>query len=225
MSGDGLVVTGLAAAVGRPPRRLWRGVSFRVPPGSSAAVRGASGSGKSTLLASLVGLRPVVEGTVVFADVDLSLLTRRRHRRFFRDTCCFVPQDDLVSPEMTIREALDPVRGWTTGRRSFDADVARALERVGLGGRGAEPTAVLSGGERSRVALARVVLRQRELIVLDEPTAALDGAAVRDVLDVLDELRHGGASVVVATHDPVIGAWADLRVDLAARRVRPRRAP
>jgi putative ABC transport system ATP-binding protein len=233
VSALGLSVSDLGVQVGTPRRALWQGVSFQVASGKAVAVTGPSGSGKSTLMSALAGFgRPAggrttsmsaeiaqLRGRIIFDGVDVVQLRGRRHREFLRRSCAFAPQCDLLMPELTVGENLDVLRPWSSTRRSFDGVVARALERTGMTGRAGDLVGLLSGGERSRVALARVLLRPAALVLLDEPTAALDPAAREAVLDVLGELRAQGATLVIATHDLAVAAWTDDRVDLTGATV------
>lgn len=210
------VVRARALRASRGGRLLWSNLSFDVHAGSSLAVTGPSGSGKTTLLHCLGLLAPVDAGSLAIAGEDATRLTTATRRRLFRGTVAHLLQDYALVDEWTVRRNVDMATlGRRTQRRGRALERARALERVGLEGSEHRRVHTLSGGEQQRVALARLVLRQPRLVVADEPTAALDDDNVGMVLSVLDELRTGGAVVVVATHDERVVDWCDRRLDLA----------
>jgi ATP-binding cassette subfamily C protein CydCD len=188
-----------------------------VLPGEVIAVGGPSGCGKSTLLGVLLGLLTPDDGTVRIGDVDLAALDRRG----WHERVAWVPQ----RPHLFRASVLENVR---LGRRDAGMrDVWRSLEAAGLadvvrqlphglatvlgdGGFG------LSAGERQRLALARVFLRDAPLVLLDEPTAALDGDTEREVLEALRSLLSGRTGVVVA-HRPALLEICDRGVTLDTR--------
>jgi thiol reductant ABC exporter CydD subunit len=201
-----------------PGRRVpaLEGAALVVAPGETVAVTGPSGCGKSTLLAVVLGLRLPDAGTVSLGGVDLADLDLDDWRRHIG----WVPQ----RPHLFARSVADNVR---LGRPdATDADVAEALESAGLTEvvrrlpRGAdtplgEGGAGLSAGERQRVSLARAFVRDAPLLLLDEPTASLDGQTETDVLEAVRRLLNGRTAVIVA-HRPALGALADRVVELPA---------
>lgn len=178
-------------------RRALRAVSFEVAEGGFLAVTGPNGAGKTTLLRMLVGLASPTRGTIEVAA------TRRR--------IGFLGHEPLVYGELTGFENLllyaDLYR--LTRRREL---ATAALARVGLGDVASERARSYSRGMTQRLALARALLHEPQLVVLDEPHTALDTEGAGLVDGVLAELRRS-ATVVVATHDP------DRIVDLATARL------
>lgn len=190
--------------------RALRGVSLDVAPGEVVALVGESGSGKTVLGLSILGLLqstppPVVEGTVEVAGVDLTR-SRPEDVRVLRATRLgAVFQDPMTSlnPTMTIGDQLCEV--------ADDREhAARLLADVGV----PEPASrldayphELSGGQRQRVMIAMAVARRPSLIILDEPTTALDVTVQAQVLELLGDLRRlTGASMVFITHDLGVAA-------------------
>jgi ATP-binding cassette subfamily C protein CydCD len=186
-----------------------RDVSLRLEPGTTVALTGPSGVGKSTLLAVLLGfVRPQV-GAVRCGGVDVADLDPD----VWRSQIAWVPQ----RPHLFAGTIADNVR---LGRpEASDAAVDEALARAGLsslvrglpGGTGAivgENGVGLSAGERQRLALARAFLRDAPLLLLDEPTAALDGETEADVLAAVTRLAEGRTVLLVA-HRPALAAIAD----------------
>ncbi len=191
------------------------GASFEVQPGELLALAGPSGCGKSTLLAMLLGFVQPDEGSVEVGDVNLATVDGDAWRK----RVAWVPQ----RPHLFAGTIADNVR---LGRPDAgQAEINQALAAAGLaelvaalpegvhtrlGDRGTG----LSAGERQRVALARAFLRDPQLLLLDEPTANLDGKTEADVLDAVARLSRGRTVVMVA-HRPALLALADRVVDLS----------
>ncbi|ROQ04520.1 putative ABC transport system ATP-binding protein [Rathayibacter sp. PhB93] len=206
-----ILATHLAKGYGR--RTLWSGLDVTVASGSTLALTGASGSGKSTLLNCLGLLDAPDSGSIEVDGEELTRLRAHGRRRFRRDRLGYLFQSYALVDTATVEQNLAIALGERRGHRDrFE----RALERVGLAGRGRERVARLSGGEQQRVALARLLVKSPTLVLADEPTGALDAENSETVLDVLAELAGHGASVVVATHDRAIARWCDDRLHLAA---------
>ncbi len=197
MAEPALRLQGLSAAYGRQP--VLEGVTGSVDPGGSLALIGPNGAGKSTLIRSILGLVPVVTGTV-----EVLGTTPERAR----GDVAYVPQADTLDPAFPV-DAFGVVLmgryrrvGWLRRPGRQDRAVARAaLERVGLGSRGGDRFGTLSGGQRQRVLLARAIAQEAHLLLLDEPFNGVDSTTTEVVLDVLAELRDEGVALVMATHD------------------------
>ncbi|UGT65239.1 heme ABC transporter ATP-binding protein [Nocardia asteroides] len=195
--------------VARGPRTVLRDVDFEVAAGQVVALVGPNGAGKSTLLAALAGELPATTGTVELDGRPVtawSALDMARRR-------AVLPQSHTVGFPFTAREVVAMGRApWSgTGRDLGDEaaiDTALAAADIGhLAGR-AFPT--LSGGERARVALARVLAQGTATLLLDEPTAALDLGHQEAVLTLARERARAGAAVVIVVHDlGIAAAYAD----------------
>ncbi len=190
-------------------------MSFDVRPGEVVALTGPSGCGKSTVLAAVLGLVPVQLGTVRVGDVALGELDRRA----WHSQLAWVAQ----RPHLFARSVADNVRLGHPD--AGDDDVRRVLDDVGLGAvidrlPGGIHAALgdrgggLSAGERQRVALARAFVRDAPLLLLDEPTANLDGRTEEEVLDALERAVRGRTVLLVA-HRPALIALADRTVPVA----------
>jgi thiamine transport system ATP-binding protein len=171
---------------------------WRLPAGRIAAVIGPSGGGKSTLLDAIAGFLAPEAGRVLWHGRDLTPLgpSERPVAMLF--------QDNNLFPHLTAGEnvalALTPKRRLTAAQR---AEVETALARVGLDGLGTRRPAELSGGQQGRVALARVLLQRKPLLLLDEPFAALGPAQRGEMLDLVAALaRETGATVLMVSHAP-----------------------
>lgn len=171
---------------------------FDLPEGARVALLGPSGAGKSTLLGAVAGFVPLAAGRILWAGRDMAPLApgARPLSILFQDNNLF----PHLSAAQNVGLGLRPDLRLSSGDRER---VAAALERVGLGGLGARRPAELSGGQAGRVALARVLLRARPLLLLDEPFAALGPALKAEMLGlVADILSETGATLLMVTHDP-----------------------
>ena len=192
-----LCIDSLAVAYDREP--VLHGVSFDLSPGSSLAVVGPNGAGKSTLLRAILGLAPVVQGTVSVLGLDP--VAARRH-------VAYVPQADSLDPEFPI-SAFDVVLqgryrqiGWLRRPQRADrAAASLALAEVGLTDRARDRFGTLSGGQRQRVLLARAIAQNARLLLLDEPFNGVDATSQQLLVDVMERLRRQGVAIVISTHD------------------------
>ncbi|WP_329524931.1 ABC transporter ATP-binding protein [Streptomyces sp. NBC_01462] len=203
-----LEVTGLDVHYGlrRRRRRALHGLSLSVAPGETVGVIGETGSGKSTFARTVLGLVRASAGRIVIGGEDVSAYGPRQWRGLRRrGVVQYVFQDPLRSldPDLTIEESLvEPLlvqgveRAEAAGRaRTFLARVRLSEELLDrLPGE-------LSGGQRQRVAVARALVTEPRLVILDEPVSALDSANRVQVLQILKELRADGVALVFISHD------------------------
>lgn len=189
------------AVAGYHDRAILHGVSLRVHRGEVLAILGANGSGKSTLLRALLGLLPLTSGSVRLFGAPLPQF---RHR----DRIGYVPQrlgagsgvpatvNELVSSGRLPRRRFP----WPWGAGDRQA-VARAIAAVGLADRGGDRVDTLSGGQQQRAMIARALVTEPELLVLDEPTAGVDAESQVAFAAVLREFVAGGGTVVLVAHE------------------------
>ncbi len=168
-----------------------------VPEGTRMAVIGPSGAGKSTLLGAIAGFVPIAAGRVRWAGAEMTDASPSAR------PVSILFQDNNLFPHLTawqnVALGLRPSLRLSAPERS---QVARALARVGLEGLEARQPARLSGGQQSRVALARVLLRGRPLLLLDEPFAALGPALKAEMLALVAAIcGETGATLLMVTHD------------------------
>jgi iron(III) transport system ATP-binding protein len=172
-------------------------VSLQVPAGHTVALLGASGSGKSTLLNIIAGLEAPESGSVWLDGQDISTWPPERRR------LALMFQDFALFPHLNLRDnvAFGLVE---QGLRRADARerADAALQRFGLGGRGAERVHTLSGGEQQRVALARALITGPQALLLDEPFSALDADLRADLrAEFAERIREHGMRALLVTHD------------------------
>ena len=166
--------------------------------GGIVALVGASGAGKTTLLSLIAGFDQPSGGAIVIDGLDVTNLAPDER------PVTMLFQEHNLFPHLTVEQNIG--LGIHPGLRLSKTDhatVATALGRVGMSGMGRRLPRQLSGGERQRVALARSLVRNRPLLLLDEPFAALGPALKRDMLDLVNQLRHEtGITVLMVSHDP-----------------------
>ena len=183
------------------------GVDLTLPAGSFTALVGASGCGKSTLLQCIAGLDAPTAGTVQLLGTRTNSLRPRPAARFRARHVGFVFQDDNLVTSLSARDNV-ALPGRLRRRPLSRSAVDEALERVGLSDQARHLPHQMSGGERQRVAIARVLASRPDIVFADEPTAALDVAAAATVLDWLAELAGGAGAVPGAVRGTVPAAPA-----------------
>jgi len=171
---------------------------LRIEPGRRVAVIGASGSGKSTLLSLVGGFLTPDQGRILWDGQDITDLPPGER------PASFLFQDQNLFPHLTVAQNVGlGLRPDLRLNGAQQARVSQVLDQVGLDGMAQRRPASLSGGQQSRVALARVLLRARPILLLDEPFAALGPALKTEMLDLLSGIAdQTGATVLMVTHDP-----------------------
>jgi thiamine transport system ATP-binding protein len=189
-----------------------------IPAGSLTALIGPSGAGKSTLLAAIAGFFPPASGRILWNGADLGPLPPGAR------PLSILFQDQNLFPHLTVAQNLGlGLRPDLRLSLAQQAQVQTALGRVGLTGLGARKPGALSGGQQSRVALARTLLRARPLLLLDEPFAALGPALKAGMLDLVRDIAaENGTTVIMVSHDPADAhRIAPLTVVVAEGRAHP----
>ena len=171
---------------------------FSVPTGARVGILGPSGAGKSTLLAVIAGFIQPDTGRILWQGSDLTSIPPGKR------PLSILFQDQNLFPHLSVADnaglGLNPSLRLSVGDRDR---VHAALSRVGLEGFGSRKPGTLSGGQQTRVALARALLQERPLMLLDEPFAALGPALKGEMLDLVAELvGETGATVLMVSHDP-----------------------
>ncbi|MEU4365615.1 metal ABC transporter ATP-binding protein [Promicromonospora sp. NPDC023987] len=183
---------------------ILRGVDLTVRQGEVVALLGANGSGKSTLVRALVGIKAPSEGTVRLLGEPLG--AGRRGAGVDWSRVGYVPQragagggipstaQEVVASGLLHGRRLRLPRGWRD-------QVERALEQVGLADRVRDPVHLLSGGQQQRILIARALVREPDLLVLDEPVAGVDVASQEAFAATMERLVGGGLTVLVVLHE------------------------
>jgi putative ABC transport system ATP-binding protein len=193
-------------------REIIRRESLVCRPGTMTALVGPSGSGKATLLHCLGLLQKPSGGRVSVDGVDTTGWGAAKRRRFWRDHAAFVLPDYGVMETESVAYNVTMSASLLGSRIRGDRQRLRtALEQTGLTGRDDEAASYLSGGEKQRLAVARAIYRRAQVVLVDEPTASLDEANRRRVIDLLAGRAGEGCTVIVATHDDEMIEACDVR--------------
>jgi putative ABC transport system ATP-binding protein len=196
-----------AAAVGSPPALAE--VDLRIAEGEFVALMGPSGSGKSTMLTILGAMNEPTSGRVFVDGIDVYGLSEEKRADFRHEYLGFVFQQQHLLPYLSLLENVElPLVVSELKGQEKRARALAALARVGLIGKENRLPSEISGGEQSRVAIARAVVNEPPLILADEPTGNLDSATGSAVMEMLADLNCSGHTVLVVTHDEAIAAHA-----------------
>src|SRR5579884_856147 len=188
-----------------------REASLELRAGEMSLLMGPSGSGKTTLLAMLSGLLRPDSGQVLALGCDLWRMSDEERERFRLRHCGFIFQGANLMPALNARDHLEMVLRWGT-RLPWTEVKRKAADMLALLGLAHKATLLpehLSGGEKQRVAIGRALIKQPDLFFADEPTSALDWEHGKQVVELLRDTAHHGATVVLVTHDYRILPYAD----------------
>ena len=210
-----LVAEGLTYS--HPGASLAYSFDFEARPGEITAISGQSGSGKSTLLDLIAGFLLPRSGSLTLDGSDLLPLPPEKR------PVSILFQSELLFEHLSVARNIALGLPARLAPEERDTRVATALEEVGLPGLSAQRAATLSGGEKQRVALARTLLRDRAVLLLDEPFSALDDATRSHVRQLVQHLtaRQNWITVLVSHHVDDIAALASRRYRLADGRLGP----
>lgn len=182
-------------------------INLRITQGEFVAIMGASGSGKTTLMNILTCLDTATEGQVFLDGTDAAALDEEGRRRFRAEKIGLVFQQFHLIPFLTALENIMLAQHYHSV--VDEAAARKVLEQVGLGHRVTHLPSQLSGGEQQRVCIARALVNEPPVIFADEPTGNLDEENEQRVLDLLTDLHRQGRTIVMVTHNPTLGQFAD----------------
>jgi ABC-type Mn2+/Zn2+ transport system ATPase subunit len=207
MNEPAVLAENLAVGYGGPP--VLREVSFAVPPGRTVCVLGPNGGGKTTLFRALLGELDPASGTVCVSGRPAYVAQTERTRLDF----------PVSAFDVALMGTLAHGRWWLPPRRVDRAAARAALERVGLANQADAPFGELSGGQRQRALLARALVQDAPVLLLDEPLSGVDPASASLIDDVFAGLRDEGHALLVSSHDVESARGFDLVLCLHRRQV------
>ena len=198
-----------------------RDVSFEVYYGEMLYITGPSGSGKTTLLSMISGILRPNSGTVIVEGKEIWKLSPNELADFRLHTVGFVFQDYHLFPKLnTVENVALPL---ILRRQDWDESLGVArefLEVVGLKDRAELTPGMLSGGEQQRVALARAIASSPDILIMDEPTASLDGATGRRIISFIREkILNEHRCILIVSHDSRIFEYADRNLEMEDGRI------
>ncbi len=217
----GLTKTYPAPSSSQPGLELFRNLSLEVFSGERVAVVGRSGTGKSSLLHLLAGLDRPTEGSVWLGSTEVTRLDSEAAAHIRNRALGYVWQFHYLLPEFTALENIAlPLLARGTGRRQA-LDAAKSwLERVELGDRAEHRTGELSGGEQQRIAIARALVTEPQVLLADEPTGDLDDRTATHLFDLLQRLcSEAGLAAVIVTHNRDLAGRCDRVLHLSEGRL------
>jgi putative ABC transport system ATP-binding protein len=214
VNGTVLCARDLVLSFGETP--ALRGASIAVTKGEVLAMMGPSGSGKSTLLHCLAGILVPDSGEILVDTTRLDTMNEKQRSALRRDRFGFVFQFGQLVPELTAEENVAlPLLLGGVGRREALRAARPWFERLHLDGLESHRSGEMSGGQAQRVALARGMVAQPEVLFADEPTGSLDSLTGELVMDLMTSVaREDGTTVVLVTHEARVAAYADREVIL-----------
>jgi ABC-type lipoprotein export system ATPase subunit len=188
--------------------KVLKGIALTVQDGEFLSIMGESGSGKSTLLSVLGGFLPPDEGEVLWDGEDVVQFSKKRSAEFRCHEMGFVFQSFRLISTLTAKENIFlPALVGGKDERELSSYYDFLCEALKIGGMGKKYPMQLSGGQQQRVAIARALLYRPRVVILDEPTGALDSGMQRQVMELLQKInREDGTTIVQVTHSKEMAA-------------------
>ncbi|WP_268912503.1 ABC transporter ATP-binding protein [Lentilactobacillus sp. SPB1-3] len=185
-------------------------INFTATPGELSLIVGPSGSGKSTFLTIAGGLQTPTSGEVIIDDQVISQQSAKQREQTRLTKIGFVLQAYNLLPYLTVKEQFTLVDRVNKNGNLSESELEKLLSSLGIANLMSKYPSELSGGQSQRVAIARAIYPNPEIVLADEPTAALDSAKVVEVGRLLHDLAHqNGKTVIVVTHDQRLEQFAD----------------
>ncbi len=186
-----------------------KSVSLEIKKGEFVSITGISGSGKSTLLLTLGGMSSPQSGKVFWKGESVFDWSNEKRAQWRAKTIGFVFQTFNLVPYLTVYENVGIALSLSEKDGHKTERVSDVLKRLGLYDRKDHLPREISIGQQQRVALARVLVKNPEVILADEPTGNLDPRTASEIMAVIKEARKDGKAVILITHDPQIAQTAD----------------
>lgn len=177
-------------------KQVLKNVNFTANQGQCIGLIGANGTGKSTLLSVLAGIRKADEGKLLFDGKDL---LKKENSRLLKEISGYVPQDNPLMEELTV---FDNLKLWYLDKNRIEQELnAGILSEFGLEQYLKTPVGKLSGGLKKRVSIACALADNPKILIMDEPTAALDMLCKHDIMNYIEKCKKAGKIIIFSTHD------------------------
>lgn len=179
-------------------------VSLEIATGEFLTIIGPSGAGKTTLTKMILAEEHPSEGTILFENVDVSALTRTEVTALRRRIGTVFQEFRLLPSKTAYENIAFAMEAAGKSNEEIVSDVPHVLQLVDLQDRMFHFPSQLSGGEKQRLAIARAIINQPEVLIADEPTGNLDEANTKEVIHILKKINDLGTTVILTTHDPLL---------------------
>ena len=185
-------------------------VSVNIEKGEFVAIVGPSGSGKSTLMNLIGGLDTPTKGSVIIDGEDISRLKDSKMSKFRNEKIGFVFQSFNLEPTLTALEnIMMPMMFSGVGQKERKIRAFETLKLVDLSDRANHKPTEMSGGQKQRVSIARALVNKPKIILADEPTGNLDSKTGKNIMDILQNFKKQGYTIVMVTHNMNEARYAD----------------
>ena len=182
--------------------------SLAIEEGDMIAITGASGSGKTTLLNMIGLIEPPTHGEISILGEKPVKINSSKANKLIRNYICYLFQNfALIHNETVLNNLMIALKYVKITEKEKRIRIQKALEEVGLTGYEKTPVFSLSGGEQQRVAIARILVHPKKLVLADEPTGSLDEKNRDLIVSFLKSFHKHGITVVIVTHDPVVASY------------------
>lgn len=197
-------------------RKIFENFSFTISKGDMVAIMGKSGSGKSTLLNIIGGLESIDKGTYLFNGKDVSRFSEKELLKFRRKNISFIFQNFALINEYSVMDnILLPLK---YRYRNIDkeklASARELLDKLDIGYVCDQKIDNLSGGEKQRIAIARSLISNTNVILADEPTGALDEKSGYMIMELFKQMKNIGKTIIIVTHDIDVAKKCDYIINI-----------
>jgi putative ABC transport system ATP-binding protein len=190
-------------------------INLTISENEMVAITGKSGSGKTTILNIIGILEKPDSGIVRIFDIENPRISSNQATKLLRTKIAYLFQNFALIDDSTVDDNLEvPLIYSKSSKKEKQRNKKQVLEKVGLQVSLKQKVHELSGGEQQRVAIARFLLKQCDLILADEPTGSLDMDNRNEIMEILKQLNQNGKTIVIVTHDPYVADICDRVISL-----------